>query len=140
MDTLPEVLGAFLGIPHRSSLNPGAAAAAVRTHASLACSSPCVCTDAFADEDPFFKSEEARGLGERVKAVARGVAHRLRPPNASEAGGADPASVTMAHGDFKQANIFFRGGGGGGGGGGDPEVAVIDWQWTGPGVGATDLF
>ena len=48
----------------------------------------------------------------------------------------------MVHGDFKTANIFFRHGEEEPemAGEAEPEIALIDWQWTGPGVAATDIY
>ena len=47
----------------------------------------------------------------------------------------EPPLVTMVHGDFKSANMVFRNVESP-----EPTVASFDWQWTGPGVGATDLI
>ena len=63
------------------------------------------------------------------------MAHRLRPALDGAAGGAK--LPTMVHGDYKQANMFFRAAAGAEDA---DEVVVFDWQWTGPGVGATDLL
>lgn len=93
--------------------------------------------EAFSSEDSYFGSESAASIGPRLQAVARSVAWRLRPPIDGVAGGAE--TVTATQGDFKQANIFFRKSEARDGTE-LPEVAVIDWQWTGAGVGATDLF
>jgi len=38
----------------------------------------------------------------------------------------------MVHGDYKQGNFFYNPKN-------EDEVQVIDWQWTGPGLGTTDL-
>lgn len=90
----------------------------------------------FADADPYFQTAGAKSIGPRLQAVAKSVAWHLRPSVGGVEGGA--RLFTITHGDFKQANMFFRS---------DPshddatlEVAVIDWQWTGAGVAATDLF
>ena len=40
-------------------------------------------------------------------------------------------NTAKVHGDYKQGNFFFSPTG---------EISVFDWQWTGPGIGATDLI
>ena len=82
----------------------------------------------FAGSDAYFGSDVAKVQGERLHAVAERAAHLLRP-------GPDQPHSTMVQGDYKQGNMFFREEADGGG----TEVALFDWQWTGPGVGATDL-
>eukprot|EP00927_Polykrikos_kofoidii_P068014 TRINITY_DN63423_c0_g1_i1.p1 TRINITY_DN63423_c0_g1~~TRINITY_DN63423_c0_g1_i1.p1 ORF type:complete len:433 (-),score=71.17 TRINITY_DN63423_c0_g1_i1:93-1352(-) len=91
--------------------------------------------DKFADVDPLFRSAGAQSIGPRLQAVAKDIAWQLRPEINGTQGGARVA--TMVHADFKQANLFFRGAAGEDG---EPEVGAIDWQWSGPGVGATDLY
>jgi hypothetical protein len=92
----------------------------------------------FAAESSYFSTEGVRRLPPRLLKVAEAVAWRLRPTvEGGGYGGAAKESVTMVHGDYKQANMFFRDGGDEVG---SCDVAVIDWQWTGPGVGATDLL
>mmetsp|Transcript_42732 Transcript_42732/g.96277 ORF Transcript_42732/g.96277 Transcript_42732/m.96277 type:complete len:415 (-) Transcript_42732:164-1408(-) len=82
--------------------------------------------ETFRDADPWFASEDAKALGARLQAAAVEVSEALHPANAGR--------ITMIHGDFKQANMFFRNSAD------IAEVAVVDWQWTGPGVGATDVI
>jgi len=82
--------------------------------------------EAFAGEYAFFARPELRQVGARLQAVTRGVADHLRP------GEHNKSHVTLVHGDFKGANYFLKREGGG--------VAGFDWQWTGPGIGATDLI
>lgn len=81
---------------------------------------------AFEGIDPFFARPEVASLGERLRNVAPLVARHLtpRPQNQNR--------TTLVHGDFKGANYFLRNEGEG--------VAAIDWQWTGPGIGATDMI
>merc|ERR1712224_1103871 len=64
-------------------------------------------------------------MGERIRDVAHTVAYLLSP------GSHNRGLLTLVHGDFKGGNIFFRREG--------PGCAVIDFQWTGPGIAATDL-
>jgi hypothetical protein len=99
--------------------------------------------DRFEDEHEYFRTgREAREQGRRIQAVAEDVAASLHPDN-------NPIRRTMVHGDYKQGNMFFD----------DAQdntrmhspadkpskncngdkIAVFDWQWTGPGIGATDL-
>jgi len=64
-------------------------------------------------------------VGARLRAAAPGIAAALAPS-------AENAWKTcLAHGDLKAANIFLATENEG--------VKVIDWQWTGPGLGATDV-
>ena len=74
--------------------------------------------------------------------MAPAVARRLAP---ADGGGADGGltsnggnawKTTLVHGDLKTANIFFRRPGSGA----DSPVQFIDWQWTGPGLAATDII
>jgi len=84
--------------------------------------------EAFAAQEPHFGTAGARALGPRLQAVAADVARHL---SCGEGGAQRP---TVVHGDYKSANVFFRRGDAG------LEVSVIDWQWAGPGVAATDLY
>ena len=90
----------------------------------------------FQNEHDYFRNEPAaKKQGRRIQAVAKGVASRLHPDN-------NPTRRTMVHGDYKQGNMFFDNGNitiSGNDCGGD-KIAVFDWQWTGPGIGATDLI
>eukprot|EP00756_Hemistasia_phaeocysticola_P058372 Hpha_TRINITY_DN3499_c0_g1::TRINITY_DN3499_c0_g1_i1::g.32631::m.32631 len=88
---------------------------------------------AFASADPYFERQKGwaeGGLAERLQNAAARVAEELDVPAASARG-----VVTMVHGDFKAANLFISEEEEGG----LPYVGLIDWQWTGPGVGALDL-
>ncbi|CAJ1414572.1 unnamed protein product [Effrenium voratum] len=81
---------------------------------------------AFEGEDDFFRRPAAANLGSRLQQVASTVSRHLtiRPENLHR--------MTLVHGDFKGANYFLKCEGEG--------CTAIDWQWTGPGVGATDLI
>ncbi|CAK9058456.1 unnamed protein product [Durusdinium trenchii] len=83
------------------------------------------CRD-FAGLDPFFGRPESRLLGQRLQSVARKVSEHLSP------GPENRPRVTLVHGDFKGANYFLKNEGEG--------CCAFDWQWTGPGLGATDLI
>lgn len=82
--------------------------------------------DAFQGEDPFFQRPESRLLGQRLRAVASCVAEELTPKPENM------QKITMVHGDFKGANYFLKNEGEG--------CCAFDFQWTGPGIGATDLI
>jgi len=97
--------------------------------------------DRFQVEHEYFRtSEDARKQGKRIQAVAKDVAATLNPDN-------NPIRTTMIHGDYKQGNMFFDTVCGDASSGeshgkmfnGD-KIAVFDWQWTGPGIAATDLI
>jgi len=77
----------------------------------------------FEANDEYFASSSAKEHGARLQVVAADAAKALLPEN--------HAHQTMVHGDYKQGNFFFDS---------SSEIAVFDWQWTGPGVGATDLI
>ncbi|CAJ1328132.1 unnamed protein product [Effrenium voratum] len=79
---------------------------------------------AFEGEDDFFRRPAAANLGSRLQQVASTVSRHLtiRPENLHR--------MTLVHGDFKGANYFLKCEGEG--------CTAIDWQWTGPGVGATE--
>jgi len=98
----------------------------------------------FAKEDAFFAEEsknstsDDNNIGLRLQKFAPIIAHRLRPgvnESTGEEGGAQSPFVTLCHGDLKQGNLMFRRNEKN-----EAEVAAIDWQWTGPGVGPADLF
>ncbi|KAK7233687.1 inositol-1,4-bisphosphate 1-phosphatase [Aureococcus anophagefferens] len=61
-------------------------------------------------------------LGARLEAAAVAAAARAHPP-------ADAPGRTLIHGDLKAANVFVS----------DDEVALIDFQFVGWGLAATDL-
>ena len=77
----------------------------------------------FEEIDDYFKTESARNQGNRLLAVAEDAANFLNPK--------DHPNITMVHGDYKQGNFFFND---------SEDICVFDWQWTGPGLGATDLI
>ena len=100
----------------------------------------------FESEHEYFRTDAAaKEQGRRIQAVAEGVAATLHPKN-------NPARRTVVHGDYKQGNMFFDynndtnkssmgveiGEKSGKDRDGDV-IAIFDWQWTGPGIGATDL-
>jgi len=68
-------------------------------------------------------SPEHRAIGERLQECAEGIAAKAHP-------GVNHEHYTLIHGDAKAGNLFFKG---------NDEVAIIDFQWTGFGLGATDL-
>ena len=86
-------------------------------------------------------------LGARLEQVAKRIAAEVHPfdETAGEAAGeaaggateAFRAQRTLIHGDPKAANIFVRQAAGGGEGG--CEVGLIDFQWCGFGLAATDV-
>jgi len=72
-------------------------------------------------------------LGERLQSVAKECG-RLAHPFADDAlSGTHRKYRTFTHGDPKQANLFFRSAGP------ELEVGVIDFQWSGFGLAATDV-
>ena len=72
-------------------------------------------------------------LGERLESTAEEVG-RLAHPFADLDLAKDYAKYkTFTHGDPKQANLFFRNNGN------DLEVGLIDFQWAGFGLAATDI-
>lgn len=76
-------------------------------------------------------------LGARLQRVARKVAAEAHPFDAGAAEGGDAAVRlrrfrTLIHGDTKAANLFVRDGGDSG-----VDVGLIDFQWTGWGLAAT---
>ena len=152
-DPLPPPSNAETDATTATELTPSSFLWSVGTHLSLEKRSPAelrdlatdlaIFVDRFEGEHEYFRTgREAREQGRRIQAVAEGVAATLHPDN-------NPIHCTMVHGDYKQGNMFFddaqdntREG--------SPEdkpandcngdeIAVFDWQWTGPGIGATDL-
>ena len=75
------------------------------------------------------------GLGARLQAVAREVGAEAHPFGST--GGGAAGMRTLIHGDPKAANLFFRERPGGSGG--ELEVGLIDFQWSGFGLAATDI-
>ncbi|CAE7882417.1 unnamed protein product, partial [Symbiodinium microadriaticum] len=85
---------------------------------------------AFEGIDPFFARPEVASLGERLRNVAPLVARHLtpRPQNQNR--------TTLVHGEISRAQTTSSGMNASAREG----VAAIDWQWTGPGIGATDMI
>lgn len=79
--------------------------------------------DRMHDSHEAFRSAEITTLGERIAAVSQRVTEQLYAVDATE--------KTLIHGDYKSPNIFFSLDGG---------AAVIDFQWAGPGVAASDVI
>ena len=125
----------------------------VGTHLSLEKRSPTELQDLpkdlsdfverFQDRHDYFRtSQAAKGQGRRIQAVAADIAATLHPDN-------NPSRKTIVHGDYKQGNMFFANDDGAcddencsndsDNNNEDCQIAVFDWQWTGPGIGATDL-
>ncbi|KAL1507956.1 hypothetical protein AB1Y20_007560 [Prymnesium parvum] len=83
---------------------------------------------------------EAEGLGERLQQVAARVAARAHPFDvggdaaAAAAAAGGRAHRTLIHGDPKAANLFVRTSEDG-----RCEVGLIDFQWCGFGLAATDV-
>ena len=71
---------------------------------------------------PALKDVDLPTLGARLEAAAAAAAARAHPP-------ADAPGRTLIHGDLKAANVFVS----------DDEVALIDFQFVGWGLAATDL-
>ena len=92
---------------------------------------------AFREEHPVFAADPATlaEAGTALAALAPAVAVYLDPLTAAN----ENNRTCIVHGDFKSANLFVREAGStadstdGGG------VSAIDYQWTGPGIAATDL-
>ena len=78
-------------------------------------------------------------MGEALQRVAPAAAAETHPCDAEAGGDAEAAApfVTLIHGDPKAANIFLRDAPAGGVA--PPEVALIDFQWCGFGLAATDV-
>jgi thiamine kinase-like enzyme len=67
-------------------------------------------------------------LGYELQEIAPFVANQLNPTYCLEN---DGRHFTLAHGDYKPGNLFFSD---------DGTVHVIDFQWSGVGIGATDMI
>jgi Ser/Thr protein kinase RdoA (MazF antagonist) len=92
----------------------------------------------------YFQTQQAKQQGQRIQDVAVDIAKYLHPDN-------NPAHKTIVHGDYKQGNMFFAANNNtavtatsSGDNNKDidaanQKIAVFDLQWTGPGLGATDL-
>ena len=72
-------------------------------------------------------------LGARLESVAEESGRLAHPFAADGTSEAYRKYRTFTHGDPKQANLFFRATGSG------PEVGLIDFQWAGFGLAATDV-
>jgi 3'-phosphoadenosine 5'-phosphosulfate (PAPS) 3'-phosphatase len=100
---------------------------------------------------PALASVDLPNLGDRLQRIARTVASAAHPfdggPAAAARASADQPTTTAAkdlgrfrtliHGDPKAANLFLRDSARAAAGG--CEVGVIDYQWTGFGLAATDV-
>lgn len=75
-------------------------------------------SEAFPEE---FSTEHIVKLGSTICALAEELDSKLRNSQ---------SSITLVHGDFKTANLFF----------GDGQVSACDFQWTGPGAGVKDVI
>lgn len=84
---------------------------------------------------PNLEGVDLEGIGERVQRLAKVVGRRAHPfaPGVGESEYYRQYR-TFIHGDPKQANIFLRRNGGGG-----MDVGLIDFQWSGFGLAATDV-
>lgn len=86
-------------------------------------------------------SEGHMRLGERLQKVAKSVARKCHFESTSSDASVNRSSVpshphfTVIHGDAKAGNLFFRKSGESG----SLQVGLIDFQWCGLGLGATDL-
>ena len=74
-------------------------------------------------------------LGERLESVAEECGRLAHPFAVDELLDGYEKFRTFTHGDPKQANLFFRSKGNGSG----LEVGLIDFQWAGFGLAATDI-
>ena len=88
---------------------------------------------------PEMKGVDLELIGARVEKVADEVGTKAHPfADLAKAQTTDLLKYrTLIHGDPKQSNIFFRKGGKGADG--DIEVGLIDFQWCGFGLAATDV-
>jgi thiamine kinase-like enzyme len=85
---------------------------------------------------PELEDADLKSLGKRLEEVAPRVG-LLAHPFSDEGTRNDPDLMkykTLIHGDPKQANFFFRPSDGG-----DLDVGLIDFQWSGFGLAATDV-
>ena len=92
----------------------------------------------FKDVDPVFTDARTRQAGQVLQARAEWVADQLDAARAEYG--------TVIHGDYKNANIFFQRGfcpslsDDGAGPDTDIQMSLIDFQWSGPGLGAQDVI
>ena len=87
-------------------------------------------------EIPELQGAELDSLGERLEKIAAVVGKKVHPfSNPAENYGEAEKYKTLIHGDPKQANIFFKHGANGK----NLEVGLIDFQWCGFGLAATDV-
>lgn len=78
------------------------------------------------------ENNDLENLGNRIEAISRVVGERAHPFD--DMVEKYSCYKTLIHGDPKQANIFFRDAANG-----DLEVGLIDFQWSGFGLAATDV-
>ena len=88
--------------------------------------------DALAKIAGISEVENLNGLGSRLEKVANIVGEKAHPFGTLEK--KYDSYRTLIHGDPKQANIFFRKTNEG-----DLQVGLIDFQWSGFGLAATDI-
>lgn len=83
-------------------------------------------------------SDALSSLGGRLQAVAKATAAASHPFDGTSGGDAEAVSQirTLLHGDPKAANLFFRACAENGA---QIEVALIDFQWCGFGLAATEV-
>ena len=100
--------------------------------------------EAFMSTPALTHVSDVRSVGKRLQRVARDAAASAHPFDA-EAAPSGPAEFarfrTIIHGDPKAANLFLRSAPPTGDGEAAPdlEVGLIDFQWTGFGLAATDV-
>jgi len=84
---------------------------------------------------PELRGIDLATLGGRLQTVAKEVAAGAHPFDVSSGGDASANArfKTLIHGDPKAANLFIRDGSG------STEVGLIDFQWSGWGLAATDV-
>lgn len=87
---------------------------------------------------PALQGIDLGALGDRLQSVARAEAAKVHPFDVTAGGDAVAMRRyrTLIHGDPKAANLFLRDTEASSGG---VEVALIDFQWTGFGLAATDV-
>ena len=88
---------------------------------------------------PMVAHVDLTSLGARLQRVAAAAAAEAHPFDVAAGGDPEAAAPwrTLIHGDPKSANLFLRGDGGGEDAA--TEVALIDFQWSGFGLAATDV-
>jgi aminoglycoside/choline kinase family phosphotransferase len=76
--------------------------------------------DRFSQVSDLFNQSNIQNIGDRLLKWLPWLSEQLN----------NISGTTLVHGDFKSANIFFN----------DSQVASIDWQWSGPGKGISDVM